>query len=592
MAAARPPAKPKPQALLCSGQAEDRGSPIQRTAARQRRRRASLYRSRLHWLSPKRAAILACTVIFLIAGIYVGRLAWQLGFIFHRNPIAAIGDVLGSGSDSSVGQKAQSEQRINIALYGYGGDGHDGGYLSDSIMIVSIQPHAKGRPQVAEISVPRDWYVPIDLGNGHHYMGRINEAYSDGQTDSYPNRADKYKGQQGGGALANDTMQKLLGIHIDHFVGIDFHAFQYAVDAVGGVDVVVPDAFTDYSYPRGECDGGHGDCATITVHFNAGPQHMDGRTALIYSRSRHAAQNGEGSDFARSKRQQLILQALKQKVVSIDGIAKLPDVLGALGGHVITDMGIGDAKALYDLVKDVDPASIERVSIDDTNFLYECGYPANCGASYLFAHDTTYASIAHYVQDVFPPTAALAENVPVTVEDGSGRGGSASGRWSQLLSGLHISAKDGGRVATSATTHVILNGGSTRGAQTAQYLATLFGVSVENATPPASGAPAGTGTAAASSGAVPGASSVTVILGSDEERAFYQGSSGYYGSSSYSYTYTRTATSRTTTHTTTSTTTTTSSTETSTTSSPTATLPPLPTPGESPTPTPHGGGPP
>src|SRR5581483_7831249 len=155
-----------------------RGIPIQLTAApRRRRRRASRYKARIGWLTPKRAAILAATGILLFAGVYVGRVAWQLGFIFHRNPIAAIGDVLGGSGGSSVGQKAQSLQRINIAFYGYGGDGHDGAYLSDSIMVVSIQPEASGPPQVAEISIPRDWYVPIDLGNGTTYHGRVNEAY-------------------------------------------------------------------------------------------------------------------------------------------------------------------------------------------------------------------------------------------------------------------------------------------------------------------------------------------------------------------------------------------------------------------------------
>jgi polyisoprenyl-teichoic acid--peptidoglycan teichoic acid transferase len=463
--------------------------------------------------------------VLLIGGVYVGRVAWQLGFLFHRNPIAAIGDVLGGSDGSSVGQKAKNLQRINIALYGYGGDGHDGGYLSDSIMVLSIQPQASGPPQIAEISIPRDWYVPIDLGNGHRYDGRINEAYSDGQTNSYPNRADAYKGDQGGGALADATLEKLLGIHIDHFVGIDFHAFQYAVDSVGGIDVVVPHTFTDYQYPHGECDAG--DCGFMTVHFNAGPQHMNGAQALIFSRSRHSADNGEGTDFARSRRQQIVIQALKQKVVSVDGIAKLPDLLGALGGHVITDLGIGDSKSLYDLVKNVDTTAVERISIDDTNFLYECGYPSNCSAAYLYAHDNSYASIQHFITSVFPSPAALAEKAPVTVFDASGRSAGASGRWSTLLDELHLDARDGGGKAVSQTTHVILTGGGGGAAQTAQYLASLYGVSVETASPAA-----GVASVSPSATASPAASGVTVILGADEEKAFNHDNGSYGGGSS------------------------------------------------------------
>jgi LCP family protein required for cell wall assembly len=526
--------------------------------------------------------VLVSLSLFLVAGVYVGRLAWQLGFIFHRNPIAAIGDVIGGSGGSSVGQKVSAQQRINIAVYGYGGQTHDGGYLSDSIMVLSILPEGNGKAQVAEISIPRDWYVPIDLGNGHQYKGRINEAYSDGQTDSYPNRADVYKGDHGGGILANATLENLLGIHIDHFVGIDFHAFQYAVDAVGGVDVVVPHTFTDYSYPRGECSGGRGDCSYMTVHFNAGLQHMNGATALIFARSRHSSDNGEGTDFARSRRQQLVVQALKQKVVSVDGIGKLPDVLGALGGHVITDMGIGDVKALYDLVKNVDPATVEHVSIDDSNFLYECGGHglSDCTASYLFARDTSYRSVSTFVQHVFPPPLSISARTAVTVQDGSGAGGAASTRWTSLLQGLHVNAVDGGRVPLSATTRVILSGTDQASTQTAQYLASLYGVSVEDATP---GATVASGSPATATGATPpAAAGVTLILGSDEERAFNASTPGYYG---YAYS-TRTTTTTTRRSTTTTTQSTTSSTTTTSSSSSSSTTTGLPLPHGKPTPTP------
>ena len=516
----------------------------------------------------------------LIGGIYATRVVWELGILFHRNPFATAGDLLADPNKSSVGQQAQRQQRINIAFYGYGGSDHAGGYLADSIMVVSILPHSGGQPQVAEVSIPRDWYVPIDLGNGHRYFGRINESYSDGIGNNYPNRADVYKGDLGGGTLANATLQKLLGIHIDHFVGIDFHAFQYAVDAVGGIDVVVPHTFTDYTYPHGECD--RGDCGYMTVHFDAGPQHMDGRTALIFSRSRHSSDNGEGTDFARSRRQQLVMQALKQKVASVGGIGKLPDVLAALGDHVTTDLTIPDARALYDLVKGVDSASVEHVSIDDTNFLYECGGPPSCAASYLFAHDTTYKWIGRYVQQVFPPPAALAAKVPVTVYDASGRGGGASARWAALLGEVKMAAKDGGRQATSATTHVILTGTGDAATKAAQYLASLFGVAVERPGD-ALGTPSGAPSSSSFSSSAVAAPGVALVLGADEEKSFNGGQgSGYYssaGGSGYSGTYTArprpTPTRSTSTTSTSSTTTETTTTTESTTSSTSSILPPV-----------------
>ena len=89
-------------------------------------------------------------------------------------------------------------------------------------------------------------------------------------------------------------------------------------------------------------------------------------------------------------------------------------------GHVLTDFSTGDAEQLYKLVKDVPSSSIEHIGIDNTNFLYDCGYPTRCGAYYLYAHDGTFASLQHFVSNVIPDPAALAEKVPVTVVDGSG----------------------------------------------------------------------------------------------------------------------------------------------------------------------------
>jgi len=471
-----------------------------------RRRRRSRYHAFPVRVSVRRVAAALAAVLVGIVGIYAFRTVMGISHLTGSSPGEVLGCLTKVKCDSAL---AGTTQRINIALYGYGGSGHDGAYLTDSIMVVSIQPQSDGQPaRVAEISVPRDWYVPIDAGNGHTGYGRINEAYADGMNQG-PISAPQYKGDpHGGGKIADANLSNLLGIHIDHFVGVDFHAFQAAVDAVGGVDVNVANTFTDNQYPHGECD--QGDCAVMTVHFNAGPQHMDGARALIFSRSRHAYDNpAEGTDFARSKRQQLVLQALKAKVLSVGGIGHLPDLLGALGDHVITDLSFQDDSAIYDLIKGTDSKNFEHISIDDSNYLYACGYPARCSAAYLYARDRSYASLHHYINNSFPSNDALRERAPITVADGSGYGQDGSGRWSKLLGMVGFTASDGGAGRTTATTRVIDNSGG-RDSKTAQWLASYFGTSVER--PQASGT---SGPAAA-----PAGSGVTVILGQDEERSF------------------------------------------------------------------------
>ncbi len=468
------------------------------------RRRRSRYYLVPRWVTPKRVAIALVAAVLIGVGQYGVRLALALAHASHDNPFSAIANAFSGGNGSSIDRAKRNLQRINIMVYGYGGDGHDGAYLSDSIMLVSIQPQVNGPPQVAEISIPRDWYVPNQLANGKVDYGRINQAYSDGMSG----QGTAAQGSVNAGAsVADPTMTHLLGVNIDHFAGVDFAAFKAAVDAVGGVDVVVPKTFTDTQYPHGECD--QGDCAYMTVHFNAGPQHMDGTTALEFARSRHG-DNGEGSDFARSRRQQLILAALKTKAVSLGGIGNLPGLISSLGDNVLTDLSIGDMEALYGLVKNVDSKKVEHVSLDDTNFLYECGYPQNCGAAYLYAHDRSYQSVTHFIQNVFPNPKAVAENAPVTFYDASGRGLDASGRWASLMGMLGFATTDGGAAARQTVTQVIDNSGG-KDTYTAQWLASYFGVTVTTQTP----APVAPGTSPA---ATPGG--VAVILGTAEESAF------------------------------------------------------------------------
>ncbi len=474
------------------------------------RRRRSSYNVVPAWLSAKRVVAVVATAAVLLVGVFAVRTVLGLAHLTRENPLGVIGDLIGGKNSSAINQQTTSLHRINFAVYGYGGPGHDGPFLTDSIMVISVQPKASGPPAVAEISVPRDWFVPIRLPNGQTTSSRINQAFADGVAQGAGNDP------SAGATVANPTLENLLGIHIDHWVGVDFEAFKSAVDAVGGVDIVVPNTFTDYQYPAGECSPGPNEnCRFATIHFNAGPQHMNGSQALQFSRSRHSSDNGEGTDFARGRRQQLVVAALKQKVVSLGGLGNLPDLLNSLGDNVVTDLHVNDLEALYSLLKDVDTKSILHVSFDDTNFLYECGYPVNCGAAYIYAHDRSYAEIAHYVKNVFVDPAVLGQHAAVTIEDGSGRGLDASGRWTQLFKYLSLSPSDGGAVRRSAITQVIDASGG-KDAATAAWFARFFGVSVTTPTL----APTPTGHVATTTPATATRSGVVVILGQDEENAF------------------------------------------------------------------------
>ncbi|MEK7625540.1 MAG: LCP family protein, partial [Patescibacteria group bacterium] len=218
----------------------------------------------------------------------------------------------------------QDEDRINILLLGIGGSGHDGPYLSDTNIIVSLKPSTN---EVALISVPRDLGALV----GTHGWRKINSADAFGEAER----------PGAGGEYARQVFENTFRLKIPYFLRVDFTAFQELIDKLGGINVNVPTAFTDASYPGPNF-------SYTTVHFDAGVQLMDGEHALSYSRSRHG-NAGEGSDFARSRRQQLIIEAVKEKMLSLGTYTnpgKIKNVYDSLKSHVSTNLNIAELSYL------------------------------------------------------------------------------------------------------------------------------------------------------------------------------------------------------------------------------------------------------
>lgn len=212
------------------------------------------------------------------------------------------------------------DNQTNFLILGIAGGAHDGPNLSDSILVINYD-FSKNR--MVSIGVPRDvWSTTLG--------GKINSAYAIGEA--------KEKG--GGIKLAKAAVGTIIGMPIEYGAVIDFDQFQNLIDYLGGVDVNVARSFTDHEYPltgkeNDEC-GGDPDfkCRYETISFTKGMSHMDGTTALKFVRSRHA-DGAEGSDFARSKRQQLVISAVKEKVMAT--IKSLnADKISALYSHIDT----------------------------------------------------------------------------------------------------------------------------------------------------------------------------------------------------------------------------------------------------------------
>ncbi|MBU0572280.1 LCP family protein [Patescibacteria group bacterium] len=292
-----------------------------------------------------------------------------------------------------------SPDTFNVLLLGYGGAGHDGGNLTDSITLASVDTKEK---EVVLISIPRDLWIalPVDYDNTQNY--KINAAYAiGGDENKYPNKKPVYRGEEGGGELAKYAASIVTGLEVDYYMSINFDGLVDAIDLLGGIEVDVSNPFDDYFYPvkglENETCGISGEdiaefhqkysgfqlekqfeCRYEHLHFEKGLQKIDGETALKFVRSRHSDQYG--GDFARSARQHEILAAIKNKLISLDAISQASPVLNKLTGSVNTDL---DSEAIKQiLTKAGNPLDykIAHIYLTEDNVFYSS---SSSGGQYI-----------------------------------------------------------------------------------------------------------------------------------------------------------------------------------------------------------------
>jgi len=314
--------------------------------------------------------------------------------------------------------KGEKNDRINIVLLGIGGKNHSGGLLTDTIMLNSIQPSTK---KVSLMSIPRDLVVPIE-NMGWKKINSIN-AYAE-------------QDQKGSGGLATcQAISDILNLPIDYYVRVDFQGFINIVDKIGGVTVDVENTFHDYSYPVfGNEDAADYYSRYEHLHIEKGIQTMDGSLALKYARSRHGS-GIEGSDFARAKRQQKIITAVKEKILSKDMLFKpmmVVDIINELSDHIETNLKVWEILKLWDLAKEIDSGNIKSSVIDNgPNGLLMNGRGEG-GAYILEPRSGDFKEIQYFANNIFNDMpaevtdAVSKDNAKVEVYNGTWINGLAS----------------------------------------------------------------------------------------------------------------------------------------------------------------------
>jgi LCP family protein required for cell wall assembly len=230
------------------------------------------------------------------------------------------------------------KEPINILLIGLDYRPQEEDTRADTQIVVHIDLEAK---TASMLSIPRDLWVNIP-GFGE---GRINSSYQLGERSK-----DTIKG--GGTTLAMSTVQQNFGIPIHYFAKVDFVGFERVLDAMGGITIDVAKPLVDNDYPLANY-------GATRIYIPAGLQHLDGRTALQFARSRHA-----DSDLGRNSRQQQVLLALKQQALSINIVSHLTDMMNQLSGAFETDLSPLQVKSLADIARDFGTTSIQTVLLE------------------------------------------------------------------------------------------------------------------------------------------------------------------------------------------------------------------------------------
>ncbi len=259
---------------------------------------------------------------------------------------------------------------VNVLILGIGGGNHEGPDLSDTIILASLQQE---KNKISLISVPRDLFIK-SLGS------KINAAYATGQE----------KGNNGI-LLARSTVDFVTGVRPDYVVVVDFSGFIKLVNLLGGIDVNVEHTLDDYAYPVegkekelcGVTEDGIASfsaqiatgsatefdafpCRFENLHVEMGQQHMNGELALKFVRSRHAI-GAEGTDFARSRRQQLVINAVRNKILSLGTLAnpvKIIGMIGILKDNIHTDIPEDQFDDFIKLAQKMKQAKISSYVID------------------------------------------------------------------------------------------------------------------------------------------------------------------------------------------------------------------------------------
>lgn len=353
--------------------------------------------------------------IILISIVLIAAL---LGFLIAKGYINFFKALGGGGGAAALNENVDPSQlnvegdgRINILLLGRGGAGHEGPDLTDTIILVSIDPLEKS---AGIVSIPRDLYVTVpDYGsmkiNSVFYSGKANYLASSEKTNGEAVKKAEKKGMK----LSEQTVEKVLGIPVHYNAMINFEGFIEAIDTVGGIDINVPKSVREQMRINDQ---------NYFLNVKAGSKHFEGFEALAYSRSRYTSARG---DFDRSERQRLVILALKDKILSagtFSNPARLSQLFDQFGSNVQTSFNFDDLNKIYSVVKDIDSSKVHSIGLADPPHYFLT--TSNLGGLSIVLPaqgQGNYKDIHHYIRNTLRDSFLKQEDAGVVILNGTGQ---------------------------------------------------------------------------------------------------------------------------------------------------------------------------
>ncbi|KKR09125.1 MAG: cell envelope-related transcriptional attenuator [Candidatus Peregrinibacteria bacterium GW2011_GWF2_39_17] len=354
------------------------------------------------------------TAIILIGLIIMGKITWRVITLAED---FSVKEVILSAFSEKI--KTDDENHTNILLLGTGTEDHDGANLTDTIMIASIDHDLKS---VSMLSIPRDLYIKIpELPEGNR-INSVFELYA--EKDMYLNGTDEKTAYQKSYDVLTKTVSEILGIPIHYYARINFQAFKDIVNALDGIEINVPEDLYDPFYPAED-----GSLTDITVNIKKGLQTMNGETALKYVRSRKTT-----SDYARAARQQLVLQAIKEKALSLGILTKpnkLKELYDTLTNNFNTNLTWAEMTYLAKISTKFDRQNVSSWILNDNplttgGFLYTPDRELYNGAFVLTPYTQDYSDIQAFANLVLIHPEIHATHLTYQILNGTSSNGVAS----------------------------------------------------------------------------------------------------------------------------------------------------------------------